>query len=474
MMIMGKNESEEESSNSVEDKIRKKEEKIDFSLRQANLDLENIQKQKEIEEPSLHIIQHEEKLKEYIIWLQKELEEIIQTKMKLIDQKSDEEHYLEYPIDHEPVRKGLVNVVVDETLICYINPEAGKLYYRGYSIETLVENYDFEQVSFLLLFGKLPSDLELSYFKQKLAEESSLPNRIIVSLKEFPREATKIELLRSAVSTLSVYEEDRLEGPISELKNIMRGIRIIAKFSTLVAFAHQVEMNQPFRDPLPELSYAENFLYMIKGKRPTAEEAKLMNAILILHAEHDLNASAFAARVTISTQSDLYSAIVSAIGTLKGPLHGGANQEVIHAFLDEIKTIDKISPWLDEKLKNKEKIMGFGHRVYQAADPRATILKNLAAHLFSICESCKLHDNLYEMALKLENLMLEKKGLHPNVDFYAAIVMYQLGIPISLFVHVFAISRMSGWIAHAIEQGINNKLIRPRMRYVGTLKNPLN
>jgi citrate synthase len=455
---------------SEEKEIRIKEKKIDSNLRRASIELEVLQKQKVEGAANIEILQKEEKLKEYISWLQNELESIISSKIKIMDDKSDDDYYLQYPIDEEPVRKGLVNVVVDETLICYIDPEAGKLYYRGYNIQTLIEKYTFEEVSFLLLFGKLPSDLEIDYYKKKIKDESSIPNRIISNLKDFPREATRIEILRSSVSTLSLYETPPLDGPISELDNLMRGIRIIAKFSTLVAYAHQIEMNQPFRDPLPELSYAENFLYMINGKKPTPEETKLMDAILILHAEHDLNASAFAARVTISTQSDLYSAIVSAIGTLKGPLHGGANQEVIYAFLNEIKRIDRIEPWLDEKIKNKEKIMGFGHRVYRTMDPRAKILKQLASELFKDTSPNEDYDNLFEMAKKLEDLIFKKKGLYANVDFYSAIVMHQIGIPTSLFVHIFAISRMSGWIAHAIEQVINNKLIRPRMRYVGPIR----
>jgi citrate synthase len=375
-------------------------------------------------------------------------------------------------LDQKPINKGLVGVVVDETKICSVDGKNGGLTYRGYDIKELVEKSTFEEVVYLLLFAHLPNQYELEEFKDRLIQERDIPDRILMILKNFPRNTTRIELLRTAISALSLYDKD--DYIYSEAANLRKGIRIIAKIPTLLAFSHRIQGNLPLIEPDMEgsLSHVANFYHMLTGEIPSDEVEKAFNKVLILHAEHTLNASTFSARVTVSTLSDIYSAITSAIGTLRGRLHGGANERVIYMLIDEIKTKKNIIPWVEKKLHRKEKIMGFGHRVYKTWDPRAIILREYSKKF------CKLEemntpedgiDNLFEMIEILADYMIKKKGIYPNVDLYSAPLLYALGVPPPLYTPLFAVSRCAGWVAHSVEQLKNNKLIRPRLRYVGDL-----
>ncbi len=385
--------------------------------------------------------------------------------MKTMSKKVVENH-----ISQRPIKKGLVGVVVDETKICSIDGKNGGLTYRGYAIEELVEKSTFEEVVYLLLFAHLPNEYELEEFKDRLIQERDIPDRILMILKDFPRNTTRIELLRTAISALSLYDKD--DYNYSEAANLRKGIRIIAKIPTLLAFSHRIQSNLPLIEPDMEgnLSHAANFYHMLTGEIPSDKIEEAFNKVLILHAEHTLNASTFSARVTVSTLSDIYSAITSAIGTLRGSLHGGANERVIYMLIDEIKKKDNIIPWVEKKLQKKEKIMGFGHRVYKNWDPRALILREFSK------EFCKIEemntpedgiDNLFDMVEILADYMIKKKNIYPNMDLYSAPLLYALGVPPPLYTPLFAISRCVGWVAHSVEQLKNNKLIRPRLRYVG-------
>lgn len=384
-------------------------------------------------------------------------------------------------LHEKPVEKGLVGVVVDETEICSVDGILGKLYYRGYPISELIKKSKFEEVAFLLLFGKLPSKFELSSFTERLVSERNIPDRVLVILKNFPRNTTRIEMLRTAISALSLYDID--DYNYDEEANIRKGMRIISKIPTILAFSHRIQTNLPLVEPdmTGELSHAANFYYMMTGEKPDAEIENAFDKLLICHAEHDLNASTFSARVTISTLSDIYSAVTSAIGTLRGPLHGGANERVINYMLNEIKTLDNVIPWAKKKLANKEKIMGFGHRVYKTWDPRAKILREIwkdfadkrkdmdrkvVRSMFPEEEGV---DSVFDMTEKLTEFMINEKGLYPNVDLFSAGLLHGLRVPTQLYTPLFAASRSVGWVAHAVEQLRNNKLIRPRLRYVGEL-----
>jgi citrate synthase len=382
-----------------------------------------------------------------------------------------------------PIYKGLVGVYVDESLISYIDGEKGKLFYRGYPLETLVDNSSFEEVSYLLVYGKLPTRSELEAHKDLLIQERNIPDNILRILKSFPRNTTRIELLRTAISALSLYDpEDYI---YTEEANIRKGLRIMAKIPTIIAFSHRIQQNQPLVEPSDDgsLSHAGNYYYMMTGEKPSKEFESAFDKVLICHADHSINSSTFSCRVTVSTLSDLYSGITSAIGTLRGPLHGGANEAVINYMFNEIKTKDKVIKWAENKLAKKEKIMGFGHRVYKTWDPRAIIMRGLSKQLFekykngdSIdrIDSGKEHDHdevdyIYDMTEILKDYMIEQKGIYPNVDLYSAGVLHILGIPNAAFTPLFAVSRCAGWVAHAIEQLNQNKLIRPRLKYIGEL-----
>ncbi len=382
-------------------------------------------------------------------------------------------------LDMSKTYKGLVGIYVDESLITYIDGSNGKLFYRGYSLDELVKHSKFEEIAYLLIYGNLPSKSDYENFKDLLIKERNIPDNILTILKSFPRNTTRIELLRTAISALSLYDPDDYD--FSKEANIRKGIRILSKIPTVLAFSHRIQTNLPLIEPSEELSHACNYYYMMTDSVPSNEFKKYFDQILICHADHSINSSTFSCRVTVSTLSDIYSGITSAIGTLRGPLHGGANERVIDAMLREIKTKENVIPWAKSKLEKKEKIMGFGHRVYKTWDPRAVILQRISRKLWSDIESVEKipnldhmkHrdkvDNIFEMTEMLTEFMIKEKGIYPNVDLYSAGALHALGIPTKAFTPLFAASRSAGWIAHAIEQLSDNKLIRPRLRYIGEL-----
>lgn len=382
-------------------------------------------------------------------------------------------------IDKSKTYKGLIGIYVDDSLITHIDGKRGKLFYRGYSLEDLVEKSSFEEVAYLLIYGKLPTKSQFQSFKDQLIKERNIPDNILAILKMYPRNTTRIELLRTSISALSLYDPDDYD--FSEEANIRKGLRIIAKIPTVLAFSHRIQTNLPLIEPSDELSHACNYYYMMTGKIPSDEFKDAFDKILICHMDHSINSSTFSLRVTVSTLSDIYSGVTSAIGTLRGPLHGGANERVINAMLNEIKKKENVIPWVESKLTNKEKIMGFGHRVYKNWDPRALILRDISRKLWKESieiekipnyEHDKFHDqidNIFEMTEILTDYMIKKKGIYPNVDLYSAGALHALGIPTPIFTPLFAASRSAGWIAHALEQLSDNRLIRPRLRYVGEL-----
>ncbi len=357
---------------------------------------------------------------------------------------------------------GLKEVYLDDTTVSYIDGEKGRLFYRGYSIEALAENSTFEEVVFLLIHGHLPSRYELFTLKDTLRNERELPDRVLMILKSFPRETTRIEILRTIISALALFDPDDYD--YSKEANIRKGLRIIAKIPTIMAYSHRIKSNLPIIEPDLELSHSGNFYYMVTGNRPDKEIEAAFDKALVLQSEHGSNASSFAARVTVSTLSDIYSAVVSAIGALRGPLHGGANERVI-LMLKEIGEPERAEEFIMEKLNKHERIMGFGHRIYKTRDPRADIYEQMAKYWCAKTGNQKLID----ISKILCEVMMRERKLSPNVDFYSASFAYAIGLPILLFTPLFAASRSAGWVAQTLEQLDNNVLIRPLMRYKGDI-----
>src|SRR5438309_195244 len=359
-------------------------------------------------------------------------------------------------------KAGLEDVVVSTSDICFIDGREGRLIYRGYDVDDLGAQSTFEEVVYLLWYGALPTKKEYDAFYKALTSTATrrLPPKLIALLRTLPKKTTPMEVLRTGVSALSAFDPDHDEQ--SREAEIRKAIRLTAKMPTLVAAWERLRHGKTPIAPNPKLNLAANFLYMMFGKKPTDLAVKTFDVALILHADHELNASTFAARVTAATLSDIYSAITSAIGALKGPLHGGANQDVIQMLL-EAKTPDNAVAHVKQMLAQKKKIPGFGHRVYRTEDPRATHLRSLSEELGKRTG----HTELYQMSRLVEETIKQEKHLNANVDFYSASTYYSLGIPVDLFTPVFAISRMSGWTAHVLEQYHNNRLIRPRAEYKG-------
>ena len=356
--------------------------------------------------------------------------------------------------------KGLEGIVAAETGISCIDGGNGRLFYRGIEINELAQKSTFEETTALLWYGDLPTRSQLEHFTEKFLSNRQIPNEVIAVLLTLPRKTSPMEVLRTGVSALSAYDPEEEDN--SPEANVHKSVRLTASLPTIVAAWDRIRNGLWPVTPHPTLSHAANFLYMLSGKEPTEAAAKVLDTALILHADHGLNASTFAARITASTLSDLHSAIVSAIGTLKGSLHGGANEQVMNMLL-EIGDLDHVDPWIKDALANKKKIMGFGHRVYKADDPRATWLQKLSRDLGE--ESG--NDRWYQMSERIRQLVQDAKPLPVNVDFYSASVYYTLGIPTDLFTPIFAASRVSGWTAHVFEQYSNNRLIRPESEYVG-------
>jgi citrate synthase len=359
------------------------------------------------------------------------------------------------------ISKGLEGVVATDTQLGDVRGQEGQLIYCGYDINELAGKASFEEVIYLLWHNELPSRSKLAELKNQLAAERHLPDQVTEFLRTSPSTALPIDVLRTAISMLGLHDPVPA-GDQSLEATRRRAISITAKVGVIIAYFHRARSGLDLPPVRQDLSEAGHFLYLLDGKDPSEKKTKTLDVAYVLHAEHGMNASTFSARVTISTLTDIYSAITAAIGTLKGPLHGGANEGVIH-MLQEIGTPDKVDSYIDQALAQKKKIMGIGHRVYKVLDPRAPILKAMAVQLSSELGEAKW----IEMSERIAALMKEKKGLHANVDFYSATVYYSLGIPIDLFTCIFAISRTAGWTAHVLEQLADNRLYRPLSEYTG-------
>jgi len=364
------------------------------------------------------------------------------------------------------VKEGLEGFVVTNSKICGIDGQRGRIQYRGIDIGKLANRSTYEETVYLLWFGELPTQNQLETFKARLAAERELDEGIWNTLTSLPGRPRPMEALRTVVSALSCcdphIDDHTREG------NINKAIRLTAKIPTIAAYYHRYLEGLERVHPDPNLSHAANFLFMWRGEPPTALEERAMDMAMILMADHELNASTFAARVTASTLSDMYSAITSAIGTLKGPLHGAANQKAMEMLL-EIGDVDNVEPYITAALAAKKRIMGFGHRVYKSTmDPRSVYLREMLHEICIQSDKCQL----YHLSVAVAETVKAKKGLYPNVDFFAAPLLYMLGIPVDLFTPLFATSRVAGWTAHVMEQYDNNRLLRPLSNYVGALEKP--
>lgn len=357
--------------------------------------------------------------------------------------------------------KGLEGVVATTSKICFIDGDRGVLAYRGIDIHELAHQSNFEETCYLLWFGKLPTRRELRELCDRFAEERKLDASIISLLRTAPRHALPMDVLRTAVSALSFY--DPQEKSNDHTANIDKAIRLTSQIAMIVAAYDRIRKGQPLVEPDRSLSHAANFLLMLNGKSPSVTAERALDIALILHADHELNASTFAARVTAATLSDMHSAITSAIGALKGPLHGGANEAVFHVLeAIDASGADPVE-YVRGMLAQKKKIPGFGHRVYHTEDPRATHLRQMSRELGNSSGQGKW----FEISQKIEGFVKADKKLNANVDFYSASTYHTLGIDVDLFTPIFAVSRISGWTAHVIEQLDDNRLIRPRAEYLG-------
>src|ERR1700730_1536991 len=357
--------------------------------------------------------------------------------------------------------KGLEGVVATNSKICYIDGDRGVLAYRGIDIHELADHSNFEETCYLLWFGRLPSRNELQDLRQRLAEERHLDPAIIEFLRKGPKQALPMDVLRTAVSALAFYDPDQKKNDHDA--NINKSIRLTSQIAMIVAAYDRIRKGKNVVEPDRALSHAANFLLQLNGAKPSPTAERALDIALILHADHELNASTFAARVTAATLSDMHSAVTSAIGALKGPLHGGANEAVFHI----LQAIDKdgANPveYVKGMLAQKKKVPGFGHRVYHTEDPRATHLRKMSRDLAQTSGQGKW----FEMSRKIEEFVKSEKKLNANVDFYSASTYHTLGVDVDLFTPVFAVSRISGWTAHVIEQLDDNRLIRPRADYIG-------
>jgi citrate synthase len=357
------------------------------------------------------------------------------------------------------VTKGLEGIVATTSSISSIIDDT--LTYVGYDIDDLAENATFEEVIYLLWHRKLPNSAQLAELTTQLAENAGLPKEVLEHFKMYAIDKVHpMAALRTAISLLGLYDDQADDMSVDA--NYLKAIRLQAKIPSIVtAFARVRKGLEPVA-PRTDLSFAANFLYMLSGKEPSPIEEEAFNKALVLHADHELNASTFTARVCVATLSDIYSGVTAAIGALKGPLHGGANEAVMK-MLTEIGDVDNVESYINNKLENKEKIMGFGHRVYRKGDPRAKHLKEMSKKLTELTGQ----PQYYNMSTKIEDIVTSQKNLPPNVDFYSASVYHSLGVDHDLFTPIFAVSRASGWLAHILEQYENNRLIRPRAEYTG-------
>lgn len=357
------------------------------------------------------------------------------------------------------VDRGLEGVVACTTGISSIVDAT--LCYRGYTIEQLAEHSNFEETVFLLWNDRLPSKSELEDFSKSLKEEMTVKPEAMEIISKMPtKDVHPMAWLRSAVSVLAHFDAEAQDD--SDEANMRKGIRLTAKMGTLVAAFERIRNGKEIIAPDASKSIAWNFLKMLNGEDPSDDAVNVMDKCLILHADHELNCSAFASRVTASSMSDIYSAVVSAIGTLKGPLHGGANEAVMR-MLKDIGSVEKAEEWIKEALANKQLVMGFGHRVYKNGDPRAKILRSISKEL----TEASAEPHWFKMSVLIDDTVQKEKGLLPNVDFYSATVYYSMGIPIDMYTPIFAMSRVSGWLAHIYEQWTKNRIYRPRGEWTG-------
>jgi citrate synthase len=355
---------------------------------------------------------------------------------------------------------GLRGVVAAQSAIGDVNGEQGILIYQGYDIHDLAENSTFEEVVFLLWNGRLPSRVELEELSSAIRSNYEAPAEVIEMMRSFPKDADPMDVLRTSVSALDFYDKD---GHGTDRENAMKAaIKLTGQIGTLTAAWDRIRNGKDVVTPDKSLSIADNFLYMLRGERADADEVRMFDICLILHADHELNASTFTTRVVSGTLADMYGAVTAGIAALAGPLHGGANTNVMKMLI-EIDDPAKVEAWVDEALASKKKIMGIGHAVYKTEDPRATWLRKFSRQM----ADKKGNSKWFEMSQTIERMMLEKKGMYPNVDFYSASTYYLMGIPLDLYTPIFAVSRISGWTGHILEQYGNNKLIRPRAEYIG-------
>lgn len=356
---------------------------------------------------------------------------------------------------------GLRGVVAAQSSIGDVNGEEGILIYQGYDIHDLAEHSTFEEVIYLLWNGRLPKQEELDELNSQIRANYSIPSEIVDLMKTFPKDADPMDVLRTSISALGFYDKDTAHKTDRE-HAVKAAIKLTAQFPTIVTAWERIRQDKEVVAPLADQNIATNFLYMLRGEMPEADEVKIFDICLILHADHELNASTFTTRVIAGTLADVYGSVTGGICALAGPLHGGANTNVMKMLL-EVGDVDKVDAWLDTALAEKRKIMGIGHAVYKTEDPRATWLRKFSKQVGEKVGEMKW----FEMSQKIEKLMLEKKGMHPNVDFYSASTYYLMGIPLDQYTPIFAVSRISGWTGHILEQYSNNKLIRPRAEYIG-------
>ena len=362
--------------------------------------------------------------------------------------------------------KGLEGVVAGESGICKIDGEQGKLYYRGYSIEDLAAHSNFEEVVYLLLYGKLPTKYVFDEFSKRMRASRSLHPKVVQMIRSFPEGGKPMELLQSVMAYLSGYVEHKIEH--SSTCNCRQTLHQVAQLATVTATYYRFKNGQDYLEPRMDLSHGANFLYMLRGREPDEEEGKIMDACLVLHAEHGYNASTFTARVVASTLSTCYCSIAAAIGALYGSLHGGANEKVF-SMLEQIGSVDKVEAWVGKAFEETQKIMGMGHRIYRTKDPRSKIMEEFLERLSVKKDN---HEHL-DMLRKIEELATphfesKDKKIYPNVDFYSGSVYYLLGIPRYLFAPIFAFSRIPGWLAHILEQRESgNRIFRPDSIYNG-------
>ena len=365
--------------------------------------------------------------------------------------------------EHSAYSPGLEGVIAGESALCLVDEGEAGLLYRGYPIRELAEHSSFEEVAYLLLFAHLPNRQELANFSAQLINQAVLPRLLEVFLGAVASDAHPMDIVRSGVSLLGVVDSDTDDN--SHAANVSRSIRLLAQIPLMIATSYRLVTGKPRHRPHDDLTFAENLLYLLTDRREdnqTKAMARVLDVSLTLYAEHEFNASTFAARVTASTMTDLYSAITSAIGALKGPLHGGANEAVAEMFLD-IGSRERAETWVREALVKKHRIMGFGHRVLKKGDARSIIIQRHAESLSRICGDHRW----YEIATTVNRVMEQEKGLHPNLDFYTAVAYLLMGIPRELYTPLFVCSRITGWCAHVIEQQDHNRLMRPRALYTG-------